>query len=84
MNLLGTLLAELAVRRPDWQCVISTTTQTGYALARTTLSEPCGVLLSAGFQLGRAAALRRIRPTALVLAELELWPNLIRLAHAAA
>ncbi len=34
VNLLGTLLAEFSKRRPDVQCVISTTTQTGYALAR--------------------------------------------------
>jgi len=34
VNLLAPLLAEIERQRPDWECVISTTTMTGYALAR--------------------------------------------------
>ena len=82
VNLLGTLLAELAVRRPDWQCVVSTTTQTGYALARRRYPNLTVFYCPLDFSWAVRRALRRIRPSALVLAELELWPNLIRLAHA--
>ena len=61
--------------------VISTTTLTGYALATNALCRARRLLLPAGFQLGGAA--RRcgaFGPTLLVLAELELWPNLIAAA----
>ena len=39
------------------------------------------LLLPAGFHLGGRPAMRRIRPDLLVLAELELWPNLVRAAR---
>jgi 3-deoxy-D-manno-octulosonic-acid transferase len=80
VNLLGTLLAELAIERPRWQCVVSTTTQTGYALARRRYPELRVFYCPLDFSWAVRRALRRIRPTLLVLAELELWPNLIRLA----
>jgi 3-deoxy-D-manno-octulosonic-acid transferase len=62
--------------------VISTTTVTGYALAkqkyagRTVFYAPLDITWAVN------AAMRRIRPNALVLAELELWPNLIASAKA--
>ena len=80
VNLLGTLLAELASARPDWQCVVSTTTQTGYALARRRYPDLTVFYCPLDFSWAVRRAMRRIRPTLLVLAELELWPNLIRLA----
>ena len=80
MNLLGTLLAELAIARPDWQCVVSTTTQTGYSLARRRYPDLTVFYCPLDFSWAVRRAMRRIRPTLLVLAELELWPNLIRLA----
>ena len=83
VNLLGPLLAEIGSRRPDWQCVVSTTTQTGYALARRRYPQSDGLLLPAGFQLGgRGGHCGEFGRRLLVLAELELWPNLIRLAQA--
>ncbi|HEX3997654.1 MAG TPA: 3-deoxy-D-manno-octulosonic acid transferase [Pirellulales bacterium] len=80
VNLLGTLLTELAIERPDWQCVVSTTTQTGYALARRRYPDLTVFYCPLDFSWAVRRALRRIRPTLLVLAELELWPNLIRFA----
>ena len=53
VNLLAPLLREIAQRRPDWQCVVSTTTMTGMALARKKYAGLSGLLLPAGFQLGR-------------------------------
>ena len=82
MSLLGTLLAELAVRRSEWQCVVSTTTQPGYALARRRYPNLTVFYCPLDFSWAVRRALRRVRPSALVLAELELWPNLIRLAYA--
>src|SRR5262245_8815596 len=39
VNLLGALIAEIERRRPDVECVISTTTATGYAVAQKKYSQ---------------------------------------------
>ena len=80
VNLLAPLLAEIQRRLPDWECVISTTTMTGYALARQKYADRLVFYAPLDFSWAVAAAVRRIRPDALLLAELELWPNLIRAA----
>jgi 3-deoxy-D-manno-octulosonic-acid transferase len=81
VNLLGPLLAELARRQPRWQCVISTTTMTGLATARKKYPALTIFYCPLDFTWAVQTALRRIRPCCLVLAELELWPNLIAAAH---
>jgi 3-deoxy-D-manno-octulosonic-acid transferase len=86
VTLLEPILNRWQRLHPDWDCVISTTTQTGYALAKkkyappslTTHHSPLTVIycpLDFTWAVRRAVA--RIRPTLLVLTELELWPNLI-------
>lgn len=81
VNLLRPVLAQLEQAYPDCECVISTTTKTGYALARDRFAPRSVFYCPLDFSWSVAAALRRIRPTVLVLAELELWPNLISAAH---
>lgn len=81
VNLLATLLAEIARRRPDWQCVVSTTTKTGYDLARKKYADHLVFYCPLDFTWATRRAMRRIRPDLLVLAELELWPNLIDAAR---
>ena len=83
VNLLATLLTAIAARRPDCECVISTTTMTGYALAKKKYPQLAVFYCPLDFSWAVRRAVARIRPSLLVLAELELWPNLIRLAHAA-
>lgn len=80
VNLLATLLAEITRRRPGWECVISTTTMTGYALAKKKYAGYSVFYCPLDFSWAVRQAMRRIRPSCLVLAELELWPNLIRAA----
>jgi 3-deoxy-D-manno-octulosonic-acid transferase len=80
VNLLGTLLTELARRRPDWECVVSTTTVTGYELAKKKYPHLTVCYCPLDFSWAAEAALDRLRPDMLVLAELELWPNLIAAA----
>ncbi len=82
VNLLATLLGEIERRRPDVQCVISTTTMTGYALAKKKYAPRTVFYCPLDFTWAVTGALRRIRPDVLLLAELELWPNLIRTAKA--
>ncbi len=82
VNLLGTLIRELSHRRPDWQVVISTTTKTGYDLAIQKYGIGHQVFYCPlDFSWATLRAMRRVRPNLLVLAELELWPNLIAAAQ---
>ncbi|HEX7446931.1 MAG TPA: 3-deoxy-D-manno-octulosonic acid transferase, partial [Pirellulales bacterium] len=81
VNLLAPLLAAIARRHPHWQCVVSTTTATGFALARKKYPELVVFYCPLDFSWAVQAALRRIRPNCLVLTELELWPNLIAAAR---
>ncbi len=77
VNLLAPLLERLTLRYPDWDFVISTTTQTGFQLARAKYGASQVFYCPLDFSWAVKNALRRIRPNVLVLAELELWPNLI-------
>lgn len=81
VNLLATLLKEIAARRPDWECVVSTTTMTGLALAKKKYPQLTVFYCPLDFSWATRSAMRRIRPDVLVLAELELWPNLVRAAR---
>lgn len=81
VNLLQTTLASLKRSQPDWELVISTTTKTGYDLACRKYGDKYTVFYCpVDFSWAVKNALRRVRPDLLVLAELELWPNLIRAA----
>lgn len=86
VNLLAPLLAELERRHPAWEFVISTTSATGYALAKKKYASKTVFYCPLDFTWAVKNALRRLRPDVLILAELELWPNLIMAAkqHGAA
>ena len=80
VNLLATTIAELTRRRPDVEVVISTTTKTGHELAKKKYAQHTVFYCPLDFSWGTREAMRRVRPDLLVLAELELWPNLINAA----
>ncbi|WP_435016861.1 3-deoxy-D-manno-octulosonic acid transferase [Tundrisphaera sp. TA3] len=75
--LLKPILAEMARRRPGWDVVVSTTTRTGLAVARSSYPEILTFYAPLDFSWSARAAVARIRPTVLALVELELWPNLV-------
>ncbi len=82
VNLLAPLLTLFRARHPDWRVVISTTTLAGRRLAEQRYGEQATIIYCPlDFSWAVAAAMRRIRPRLLVLAELELWPNLIAAAR---
>lgn len=81
VNLLAPLLARLEQQHPDWVCVISTTTKTGFELAKKKYSPRTIFYCPLDFSWAVRSAIRRVRPSLLVLVELELWPNLIRAAR---
>ncbi|HXW90214.1 MAG TPA: 3-deoxy-D-manno-octulosonic acid transferase [Terriglobales bacterium] len=76
------LVAELQRRLPAYRIVVSTTTDTGQRLARKRLSEQQVFYCPMDFAFAIRPYLRRLRPELVVIAETELWPNLLRLAHA--
>lgn len=80
VNLLGTLIGELQSRSPEFELFISTTTKTGYDLARKKYADHTVFYCPLDFSWAVRQAMNRVRPDALVLAELELWPNLIAAA----
>jgi 3-deoxy-D-manno-octulosonic-acid transferase len=81
INVLAPLLRKMEQEHPDWECVISTTTKTGYALAHRRYAPRSVFYCPLDFSWAVNRALRRIRPNLLVLVELELWPNLVRFAR---
>ena len=81
VNLLATTLDALGNSRPDGEFVISTTTRAGYELACRKYAEHTVFYCPLDFSWAVKSALRRLQPDLLVLAELELWPNLIRAAR---
>ena len=81
VTLLVLLVGKIKEERPHWQCVISTTTMTGMALAKKKFAGMTVFYCPLDFSWAVAAAMRRIRPNVLVLAELELWPNLVSAAR---
>ncbi len=77
VSLIGPLVAEIRRRHPDWQIAVSTTTLTGYELARLRYADHLVFYCPLDFSWAVRRAMTRIRPTMLLLVELELWPNLI-------
>ncbi|MCS7239534.1 MAG: 3-deoxy-D-manno-octulosonic acid transferase [Thermoguttaceae bacterium] len=77
VNLLAPLVDRLLAEFPDFDYVLSTTTATGMAVARTKFPELLTFYCPLDFSWATRRALRRIRPSLLILTELEIWPNLI-------
>jgi 3-deoxy-D-manno-octulosonic-acid transferase len=77
VNLIATTLKRLRAAHPDWEFVVSTTSRTGYELARVKYAELTVFYCPLDLSWAVRTAVARVRPSLLVLAELELWPNLI-------
>lgn len=72
-----------ALRRdlPDHDVVISTTTDTGYARAVELYPDLYVFRYPLDFSWAVRRAIRTVRPSVIVLMELEVWPNLVLLAE---
>lgn len=80
INATRTLVAELHRRSPSTALVISSTTGTGRAQARKLYPQLVTFRFPLDFSFAINAALDRLRPSVIVLMELEAWPNLVELA----
>ncbi len=64
---------------PDLQIVVTTSTDSGYELAKKLYSQHHVAFAPLDFTWAIRKALNRIEPDLLVMAELELWPNWLRI-----
>jgi 3-deoxy-D-manno-octulosonic-acid transferase len=73
-----------AMRRgfPEHRVLVSTTTDTGQAIARKRFGEENVFYFPMDFAFAIRPFLRALRPELIVLAETEFWPNFLCLAHA--
>lgn len=77
VSLMASTIRELSALHPEWEIVVSTTSKTGYDLARKKYAHQTVFYCPLDFSWAVRRAMQRIRPSLLVLAELELWPNLV-------
>jgi 3-deoxy-D-manno-octulosonic-acid transferase len=80
VHLLRQVIAAFRKRYPGWQCVVSTTTDTGFEEARKRFPDLEVFFWPLDFTWAVRRALRRVRPNLVVLAEGELWPNFLHAA----
>lgn len=81
VNLIAGLVAAYRAANPEHRVVISTTTDTGYDLARSRFSDLPVFFLPLDLSWAVKRTFQTLRPSLLVLAELEIWPNLVRFAQ---
>jgi len=72
-----TLVAEIRDAMPGWDVAVSTTTRSGQEVARRTFPDLFVFYFPLDFSLSTDRALDRVRPSAVVLLELEIWPNFL-------
>ncbi|MGD0571924.1 MAG: 3-deoxy-D-manno-octulosonic acid transferase [Sedimentisphaerales bacterium] len=81
VNATTTLIRELEAKFPDYEIAISTTTDTGFARANALFGSRLSVFyFPMDFSLTMKRAFANIRPAMCLLIELEVWPNLVRIA----
>ena len=83
VNATRTLVDQLAVQMPGYEVVISSTTDTGLARAHAIYGQDYSVFYFP-FDLSwvMARAFKRLRPSIVLLMELEVWPNMAAIANA--
>lgn len=83
VNLLAIMLPALQRHWPDHDFVVSTTTATGGQVARQKFAGRATVVwFPWDFSWAVRRAVQRIQPALIILGELELWPNFLRIAGA--
>jgi 3-deoxy-D-manno-octulosonic-acid transferase len=78
VHLLRQVIAAFRERRPDWECIVSTSTDTGLDEAKRCFPDLPVITWPLDFSWAVKRALRTVQPKLLVLAEGELWPNMLR------
>ncbi|TWU26175.1 3-deoxy-D-manno-octulosonic acid transferase [Novipirellula galeiformis] len=80
VNLLGDLVKRLQRQYPEHRILVSSSTDTGHELATKRFGADQVFFCPLDFSWAVARTIRHLQPSLLVLAELELWPNLVQIA----
>jgi 3-deoxy-D-manno-octulosonic-acid transferase len=80
VHLLRQVVAGFRRRFPDWQCVVSTTTATGFNEANKHFSDIPVFFWPFDFTWAVKRALQTVQPKLVVLSEGEIWPNFVAAA----
>jgi 3-deoxy-D-manno-octulosonic-acid transferase len=81
VNATRTIIDELRNKFPEFEIVVSTTTDTGYARAKAIFGDNMTVIFfPLDFSWIMRQAFERIHPAVCLLMELEVWPNFIHIA----
>jgi 3-deoxy-D-manno-octulosonic-acid transferase len=80
IHLLRQVIARFRQGFPAWECVLSTTTDTGFDEAVRRFLDLTVFYWPLDFTWAVKRALRRVNPSLIVLAEGELWPNFVTAA----
>jgi 3-deoxy-D-manno-octulosonic-acid transferase len=75
------LVAGIRAQFPDHRVVISTTTDTGQKLASTRFGSDNVFYFPIDFAFAARRWIAALRPSLIVIAETEFWPNFLRVAH---
>lgn len=75
------LMPRLREQFPDWQLVISSTTNTGLEMVHRHFAHAHPFYFPLDFTWAIRRTLERIRPDAVALVELELWPQFVKAVH---
>lgn len=81
IHLLRQVIARFRQRHPDWECAVSTTTDTGFAEACKAFPDLLVFYWPFDFSWAAHRALHRVNPSLVILAEGELWPNFLAAAR---
>jgi len=81
IHLLRQVIAAFRQRHPDWDCVVSTTTDTGFDEATKAFPDLPVIFYPFDFSWAVRRVLNAVRPSLIVLAESELWPNFLLAAE---
>lgn len=81
INATRTIVAELIRRSPEFVVVVSSTTNTGLARARELYPDLIVFRFPLDFSFALRRVFERVRPSIIVLMELEVWPNLVEVAR---
>lgn len=76
-----TLVEAIERALPEYEIVLSTTTGTGQEVAKRTYPDKRVFYFPIDFTWSVARVFRAIRPSVVVLVELEIWPNFLHEAH---
>jgi 3-deoxy-D-manno-octulosonic-acid transferase len=77
----GELVRQLRAKWPGHRVFVSTTTDTGQRLARERFGQENVFYFPLDFAFAVRRWLRVLRPELVIIAETELWPNFLRVAH---